>query len=44
MRVSDGRVDQFPRMLGEGWQREAVGDGSKQLVVRHLVLSIGADC
>ena len=45
MSVSNGRVDQFHRLIGEGWGQEAVGDGVDLLGVCHLVFfSLVADC
>ena len=38
MSVSDGRVVQFPRLLGEVWGQEAAGDGIDQYSVRHVIL------
>ena len=36
MGVSDGAVAWFTWLLGEGWGREAVGDGINQLGMRHI--------
>ena len=38
MRVSDGSVARFPRLLGEGWGQESVGNDVDRLGVRHLVI------
>ena len=44
MRVSDGYIVRFPRLLGGGWAWESVYDGAVQQGVQNLLFSLVSDC